>query len=99
VHVDELNRELDALLSAPTGDSRMQRDSVEAILTAGYAHALELEAERLQLAEELRQASLGFARGSSGPQVDRLRATVSAINERIAVLRDRLDEANRRHPG
>jgi hypothetical protein len=97
VHPDQLNEALDALLRAPVGDPLTQRDAVEAVLTAGYAQVLDLEAERFQLARELRSASLVSARGTGSPRVRHLRATVSAINESIAALRDRLDEANRRH--
>jgi hypothetical protein len=97
VRPDKLNEALDALLAAPAGDPRTERAEVEAILTAGYAQALELEAERLQLAEELRRASLASCAKTVSPCVTRLRATVLAMSERIAALRDRLDEANHRH--
>jgi hypothetical protein len=97
VRPDQLNEALDALLTAPAGDPLTQRDAVEEILTAGYAQALDLEAKRLQLAQELRTASLASAGGTGSPRVRNLRATVSAISESVAALRDRLDEANRRH--
>jgi hypothetical protein len=78
---------LDSLLAtAPAHDGCGTREAFEAILTAGYARALELEAERARLAREL---AIG---GESRPAHPRL----TALTERVGRLRQKLDEANRR---
>jgi hypothetical protein len=96
---DRLDDAIDALLAAPAGNPASEPAALEAVLTEGYARALELEAERHAAIEELELTSLSALGGSSSPKAHRLRSAVSAINERLAVLRRRLDEANRRHRG
>src|SRR6266516_2623702 len=79
----EVDEALDALLVAPPGDGDgVLPAEVESVLTAGYARALELEAERLRLVAERRPV-----------------AQVEDVSERLASLRDRLDEAKRRYDG
>jgi hypothetical protein len=96
---DPLDRALDALLAAPAGDAGAKRAAVEAVLTAGYARALELEAEQLALEQKLKTAVLLSPGGPASHSTRRLRSVVSAVTERVALLRRRLDEANRRHGG
>jgi hypothetical protein len=96
---DPLDEALDALLAAPAGGPAEKRAAIEAVLTEGYARALELEAARLALVDELQAASLSSQGGASSPKARRLRTVVSAVTERLVVLRRRLDEANRRHRG
>jgi hypothetical protein len=92
-----IDRALDALLSPPvgTGATPPRRVVVEEVLTAGYAEALELEAERLRVAMTLERASSGPAEARGDAEVARLRADLRRLTERVVELRDRLDEASR----
>jgi hypothetical protein len=84
---DGMEETLELLLTAaPEAGFRSNRAAFEAILTDGYARALELEAERARLAREL--ALRGEAR--TGHPV------LAALSERVRSLRNRLDEANHR---
>jgi hypothetical protein len=84
---------LDAPLEMPPGHSGATAPSVvEAVLTEGYATALELEAERSRLLKQLE-------RDAPPREAQQLRAVMAAVGRKLARLRRRLDEANRRHRG
>jgi len=83
-------------LSAPEGTQPLPRAAVEEVLTAGYADALELEAERLRIAERLEEAIASIEEPRGVREIALRRAELGIVTERLAVLRDRLAEANRR---
>jgi hypothetical protein len=89
VRDEPVDNKLDALLNAPDGLVARDTVEIEDVLTAGYARALELEAERSRIAAELQAAAPSRAR--------RLRAGMSTVTDRLTALRARLDEANRWH--
>jgi hypothetical protein len=93
---DPLDEALDALLRSPPGPERATHEAaVEAALTEGYARALELEAERARIAQELHATSL--TADDPSPRARRLHTVLTGTSEQLAALRARLDEANRRH--
>jgi hypothetical protein len=72
---------------ATTGTPRLER--VEHTLTDGYACALEIEAERLQLQRRLEQRAVGLA-GRAEPDVEEvaeLAKGVASADEELAELR------------
>jgi hypothetical protein len=63
---------------------------LDATLTAGYAHALQLEAERWRLERRLGEVAAELARETSVPRAEELAALsqqLSSANESIAALR------------
>jgi hypothetical protein len=85
-----LDRALAALLegTAPTDPSPAWA-VVEHVLTAGYAEVLDLEAERVQLEHQLRLAT--------PDEVATITDAMDALELRVAALRSRLVEVDRRH--
>jgi hypothetical protein len=90
-----LDRALAALLDemAPT-DPAPAWEVIEHVLTAGYAEVLDLEAERVQL-----QHRLQLAMGDHGEpdEVATLTDAMGDLQLRVAALRSRLVEVDRRH--
>jgi len=67
VESSSLVEEISALLEAPTARERgPYLDLLEHTLTAGYAHALALEAERWRLERRFGEVALGLAYGEEG---------------------------------
>ena len=86
-----------ALVAAPiTGERKRFLDDLERTLTDGYAHALALESQRLQL--ERRRGEL-LGNGQIGEQTQELTALTTRIadaDERLGELRGLLDSLRRR---
>ena len=65
-------------------------ERIDATLTAGYAQALQLEAERWRLERRLAELAAGLESGESGPDVNELVSLsrrLSSVSEQIAALR------------
>jgi hypothetical protein len=73
---DQLDEALAALLAAEPGDAAARPPAIEALLTEGYARALELEAERLRLLERTGE------RTALSDYLARLRSQLDEINRR-----------------
>lgn len=91
-----LDSALDELLARPSSGAPAVAD-VEALLTRGYAEALELEVERIRLAEHID----GLLSDPLAPQLPReiahLRAQLARLAGRLSRLRGRLAEVRRRY--
>jgi hypothetical protein len=93
-----LERALAALLdgTAPA-DPSPAWEVVEHVLTAGYAEVLDLEAERVQLQHRL-QLAMGDDGESGAPaEVATITDAIRDLQLRVAALRSRLVEVDRRH--
>jgi hypothetical protein len=90
-----LDRALAALLdgSAPD-DPSPAWEVIEHVLTAGYAEVLDLEAERVQLQHRL-QVALGD--DGAPDEAATITAAMGDLELRVAALRSRLVEVDRRH--
>ncbi len=85
--VDEIRE----LLAAPNPEEATPfLERLDATLTAGYAHALQLEAERWRLERRIGEVAAELARETSVPRAQELGALsvqLKGANERIAALR------------
>lgn len=91
-----LDGELEAVLaSSPGAPEAPSLADVEALLTRGYAEALELEVERLRVVQEIES----LLSDPGAPQVPReiaeLRSKLAALANRLRSLRERLAETGR----
>jgi hypothetical protein len=97
---DPLDQALDALLAwgEPGGspDEAPGRAIVDYVLTAGYAQALELEAERMRVRIDLDRILPGGGVLDSEIEIAKLRADLGRVDGRLGELRDRLAEVNQR---
>jgi hypothetical protein len=97
---DPFDQALDALLAwgEPGGppDETPARAIVDYVLTAGYAQALELEAERMRVTIDIDRILAGGGVIDSEIEVAKLRADLGRVSGRLGELRDRLAEANQR---
>jgi hypothetical protein len=85
-----LDRALAALLDGTaTTDLSPAWEVIEHVLTAGYAEVLNLEAARVQLEHRLRLAT--------GDEVATITDAMGELELRVAALRSRLVEVDRRH--
>jgi hypothetical protein len=95
-----LVEEISALLEAPPAPERgPYLDRLEHTLTAGYAHALALEAERWRLERRLGEVALRVAEGEQGARTDEIvciarrmseaSGDLSTLRGLLASLRDR----------
>jgi hypothetical protein len=93
-----LDRALAALLegTAPT-DPSPAWEVVEHVLTAGYAEVLDLEAERVQLEHRLRVATGDDGAPSAPEALAAITDAMRGLELRVAALRSRLVEVDRRH--
>jgi hypothetical protein len=85
--IDEIH-ELLAMPRPPDADGYLER--LDATLTAGYAHALQLEAERYRVERRLGEVAARLADEETGPRVDELASLarrLTAANESLAALR------------
>jgi hypothetical protein len=90
-----LDRAITALIDGMARDDPAPAwEVVEHVLTAGYAEVLDLEAERVQL-----QHRLGAAMGDdTAPEaVAAITEAIRDLELRVATLRSRLAEVDRRH--
>ena len=99
-HIDGLVDELRTLLAAPegAGDERSLA-RIEEVLTAGYAKALALEAERWRLERRLTELAAGLAEGDDGRaaqemarlarRMSRAEGDLTSLRELLASVRDR----------
>jgi hypothetical protein len=96
-----LVEEISALLEAPPAPERgPYLDRLEDKLTAGYAHALALEAERWRLERRLGELALSVAEGQRGAGSDELvcltrrmseaSGDLSTLRGLLGTLRDRV---------
>lgn len=77
-----LVEEISALLDAPPASERgPYLDRLEHTLTAGYAHALALEAERWRLERRLGEVALGVAEGEEWAGTDELVRVARRMSE------------------
>jgi hypothetical protein len=93
---DEIRTLLDA---PPTGDDAPSLDTLEHTLTAGYARALALEAERWRLERKLAEAAAAL--GGTGvvgehSELAMLGQRLSAANGDLTLLRDLLSSLRSR---
>ena len=73
VESSSLVEQISALLEAPPAPERgPYLDRLEHTLTAGYAHALALEAERWRLEQQLGDLALSLADGEHGAGTDEI---------------------------
>jgi hypothetical protein len=97
---DPFDQALDALLTwgEPSGssDEAPGRAIVDYVLTAGYAQALELEAERMRVTIDLDLTLADGAVVDSEVDIAKLRADLGRVSGRLGELRDRLAEVNER---
>jgi hypothetical protein len=98
-----LVEEISALLEAPPAPERgLYLDRLEHTLTAGYAEALALEAERWRLERRLGEVALSLAEGEQGAGADELvrlarrmadaAGDLSRLRGLLATLRERASE-------
>jgi hypothetical protein len=92
-HPPTLEREIHALLARPH-EQLPGRDSVEYTLTAGYAHALTLDAERLRAERRLRALIRSgeaerTALEAAGGELSRVEAELARFRALLAALRAR----------
>ena len=78
----ELLQNINALISAPTGD----RETIERILTDGYAHALSLEAEKWRLEKRISEVAQGLQRGDTAKKARELATLAKRIDSNIGDL-------------
>lgn len=88
--IQTLEESLEELLSPRRANTAPTREQVERVLTDGYAHALELEAERVRCSRRL-QAEADPAEALW------LGRELSACNERLVDLRARLARVSERY--
>ena len=95
-----LTDEIKELLAAPRpADASPFLERLDATLTAGYAQALQLEAERRRLERRIAEVAAELARPADGASVDELTSlsqrltvaneAVTALRALLASLRDR----------
>lgn len=85
--LDEIRTLLD---SAPDGEDAPTLDAIEHTLTAGYARALALEAERWRLERRLGEVAASLADPANRARTDELTALsrrLTSANESITSLR------------
>jgi|SRR5579872_1357764 len=98
-----VENEIKELLAAPRAvHDRAFLDRVDATLTAGYAHALQLEGERWRLERRLGEVAAQFADPANGARTEelaslsqRLTSTsedISTLRALLSSLRDRRSE-------
>jgi hypothetical protein len=93
---DEIRTLLDA---PPTGDDAPSLDALEHTLTAGYARALALEAERWRLERKLAEAAAalgGTVADGEHSELAMLGKRLSAANGDLTLLRDLLSSLRSR---
>jgi hypothetical protein len=93
---DEIRTLLDA---PPTGEDAPSLDDIEHTLTAGYANALALEAERWRLERKIAEVAsqLGDRSGvSEQSELVQLGQRLSATDGHLTLLRDLLSSLRRR---
>jgi hypothetical protein len=93
---DEIRTLLDA---PPTGDDAPSLDAIEHTLTAGYARALALEAERWRLERKLAEAAAalgGTVVEGEHSELAMLGQRLSAANGDLTLLRDLLSSLRSR---
>ena len=98
-HIDRLVDELRTLLTAPPGTVERSRARIEDALTAGYAQALALEAERWRLERRLTELAAGLADGDDGRaaqemarlarRMSRAEGDLTSLRELLASVRER----------
>ena len=89
-----IDQAIDALLAACDAGAMPDRETVEHVLTSGYAEALDLEAERLHLMRRIQ-------RDEPIPAADmrRLRSDLALVTDRLRALRRRLSAVDERVTG
>jgi ABC-type phosphate transport system auxiliary subunit len=91
-----LTQDILELLNAPEpAEMTSFLDRLDATLTAGYAHALQLEAERWRLERRIGEIAASLEDDRQGPEVDelaRLGRRLALANEDIASLRGLLTD-------
>jgi hypothetical protein len=82
-----IHEEIRTLLDAPpTGDDAPSLDDLEHTLTAGYARALALEAERWRLERKIAEAAAALG----GTATDRQHAELAALGQQLSASDDDL---------
>ena len=79
---DSLIEDISTLLASRPGRAALPR--VEETLTAGYAHAMALEAEQWRLERRLRDAADA---GSESAEVSRVAEVLGAVERELGLLR------------
>ena len=90
--------EIRTLVDDPAEPPEASLEHLEDRLTEGYARALALEAERLQLERRIGELGAAVRRGSdeSGDEIADLAARISHTSGRLAALRALLADLRRR---
>ena len=75
-----INDRISSMLAAPpTGDEAPSLDEIEETLTAGYANALALEAERLRIERQIAAAAASLSAESEDPTT----AELASLGQRL----------------
>ena len=95
-----IHEEIRSLLETPPdGEDAPTIDTIEHTLTAGYARALALEAERWRLQQRLREMTAAVARGETASRLE-LAAAMRQLKrqeDEIGALRQELGRLQQRH--
>jgi hypothetical protein len=92
--MNQLHEQISTLINTPTGDL----DEIERTLTDGYAHVLELEAEKWRLEKRISEVAQGLQRGDTEQKVRELSTLakrVDANTGHLAELRSMLADLRR----
>jgi hypothetical protein len=92
--MNQLHEQISALINTPEGDL----DEIERTLTDGYAHVLELEAEKWRLEKRIAEVAQGLQRGDTEQKVRELTTLAKRVDGNIgdlAELRSRLADLRR----
>jgi hypothetical protein len=97
---DPFDQALDALLAwgeqGGSPDETPGRAIVDHVLTAGYAQALELEADRMRITSSLDRILAEGGVLDADMEIANLRSDLGRVSGRLGELRDRLAEVNQR---
>jgi len=92
--MNELHKQISALIDSPSGDL----EEIERTLTDGYAHVLELEAEKWRLEKRIAEVAQGLQRGDTAQKVQELSTLARRVDRNtgdLAELRSVLADLRR----
>ena len=83
-----IENDIRTLLDAPAdGADAPSLDALEHTLTAGYAHAMALEAEQTRLQRRIAEVAMGLAEGETSSELKRLGGRLRSADTELAQLR------------
>jgi hypothetical protein len=92
--MNELHKQISALIDSSSGDL----EEIERTLTDGYAHVLELEAEKWRLEKRIAEVAQGLQRGDTAQKVQELSTLAKRVDRNtgdLAELRSVLADLRR----